>query len=365
MVLIKDITDDVSKTVYANLINKVDVPDYVKSAQVETEESVKHLEPRAFADNINCKLPVNTKASCWTSALYLYGHPENIASSRRKDAEANLIKHAKIWGIVNEVEATKQAFEVVEVPAEYALTFNFRGTDISRCPCHTTELAKKSCSWLYDHRNRFPIAEQAKAAHTLIDKAGGYSDVPTDAKDYLGALSESNTFATAPNIHIAGAIKERLVSVKRSQWGDLGNALLKVANDLTENPYHLMKGASTVQAALEAFDTQFDLQKKWGSSITHPVDACYSITRSKAAAAVADTVKLMNGNHFNLSTAALSDIEIGLKQAGDDFLAYAKPDGLNLDINKVKEILPTIPAPDANRFQQAFPTDNSTLKDII
>ena len=41
MVLIKDITDDVSKTVYANLINKVDVPDYVKSAQVETEESVK------------------------------------------------------------------------------------------------------------------------------------------------------------------------------------------------------------------------------------------------------------------------------------------------------------------------------------
>ena len=365
MVLIKDITDDVSKTVYANLINKVNVPNYVKSAQVETTESVKHLQPRAFADNINCKLPINTKASCWTSALYLYGHPDNIASSRRKNVENNLNKHASIWGILDEVETVKQAFAIVDVPAEYALSFNFRGTDINRCPCHTPELAKKSCLWLYDHRNKFPIAEQTKAAHTLIAKAGGYSSIPNGAQDYFGALSEADTFATAPNIHIASAIKERLVSVKKSNWGNLGNALLEVANNLTDNPYHLVKGASTIQAALEAFDTQFDLQKKWGSTITHPVDACYSITRAKAAAAIAGTVKLMNGNYFDLNTVALSDVEIGLKQAGDDFLAYAKPDGLNLDIDKVKEILPTIPAPDANRFQQAFPTTNSSLKDIV
>jgi hypothetical protein len=356
MVLTTDITDDISKTMYANLIDKVDVPDYVKSAEVETEKSVKHLDPRAFADTIQCKLPLNTKASCWTSALYLYGHPDNNASSRPSRIETNLFKHAEIWGIEEDINLIKQAFAPVDTPVEYALSFDHRGTRIDRCPCHTPELAKKSCDWLQDHRNHFPINAQIKAAHILINKAGGYDSVPDASRDYLGALSEADTFATAPNITIAGAIKERLVSVKKSQWGDLGNELLKVANDLTENPYSLVKGAKTIQDALEAFDVQFNLQQKWGESLTHPVDACFTVTRQKAAKATAGLVKLMNGNYFDLNKAALSDLETGLKQAGDDFLAYAKPDGLNLDIDKVKEILPTIPAPDANRFQRAFPT---------
>ena len=354
MVSIKDITDDVSKTMYANLISKVDVPDYVKSATVETKDSIKHLAPRAFADPIECKLPVNTKASCWMSALYLYGNPGNNASLRLPQAKENMTKYAEIWDIQEDVEAIKQAFIPVHIDTEYALSMNYRGKQVDRCPCHTSELAKKSCSWLYEHRNHFPIETQIKAAKVLVDKIE-FTGVPADAQDYLGSLTEANSFATSPNVTMANAINERLVSVKRSRWGDLGNELYKVAKVLMEDPYKLSKNANTIQDALETFDTQFNLQQKWGTSITHPVDACYSVTRAKAAAAVEGTVKLMNGNYFDISTVAVSDLETGLKMAGDDFLNYAKPDGINLDISKVKEILPTIPAPDANRFQQAFP----------
>ena len=72
----------------------------------------------------------------------------------------------------------------------------------------------------------------------------------------------------------------------------------------------------------------------------------------------------MNGQYFDLSKASQTDLEEGLKRAGDDFLSYAKPDGLNLDMGKVKEILPTIPAPDANRFQAAFPQINSIVEEL-
>ena len=364
MVSIKDITDDISKTMYANLITHVEVPDYVKSANVETKENTKHLNPRAFADTIECKLPVNTKASCWVSALYLYGNPENKANSAFLRTTKNLIKHAELWGIQEEVESIKQAFAPAKTETEYALSMNYRGTQVDRCPCHTSELAKKSCLWLHEHRNHFPINVQVKAAKVLNDKIG-FTGVPADAQDYLSSLTESDSFATSPNIVMANAINERLVSVKRSRWGDLGEELYKVAQVLIEDPYKLSENANTIQDALETFDTQFGLQQKWGEGITHPVDACYSVTRAKAAAAVEGTVKLMNGNYFDISTVAVSALETGLKMAGDDFLNYAKPDGINLDIAKVKEILPTIPAPDANRFQQAFPTKQASVADYL
>ena len=351
MVFIKDITDDISKTVYANLISKVSVPKYVKSAQVETKGD---LPPRAFADSILCKLPLNTKASCWTSALYLYGNSTNKANSRYPIIEDTLVKHAEVWGITEDIGAIKKAFTPIQINAEYALSMDFRGKQVDRCPCHTSELAKKSCSWLYDHRNHFPIKTQIKAATTLIEKVGGLENTPDTTRDYLGSLAEAGTFATAPNIVVANAITERLVSVKSAQWGELGYELYKVAKTLAEAPYELTKEPRTIQNALEAFDTQFNLQQKWGTSFTHPVDACYSITRAKAAAAVDGSIKLMNGNYFDINSVALSDIETGLKMAGDDFLNYAKPDGINLDMSKVKEVLPTIPAPYANRFQSAF-----------
>ena len=364
MSFINDITGDVSKTLYANLIEKVDVPDYVKSAAVETEDSVSSLKSRAFADPFNHQFPLNTKASCWTSALYFYGQTPDYANSRAHDIDTNLTKHASIWGIEEDVEAIKKAFEPAEIPAEYALSFDYRGDTVDRCPCHTEDLAKKSCVWLVEHKNNFPIHEQIKAACTLMEKAGGYENVPAEARDYIASLAEAEKYSTSLNVTVASAINERLASVKRSKWGELGEELLKIATDLSKDPYSLNKNATTMQAAIEAFDVQCGLQSRWGGGMTHPVDACYSITRSKSAAAVEGSVKLMNGQYFDLSKASQTDLEEGLKRAGDDFLSYAKPDGLNLDMGKVKEILPTIPAPDANRFQAAFPQTNSIVEEL-
>jgi hypothetical protein len=357
-----DITNDVSKTVYANLITKVAVPDYVKSAEVESRDSVSHLSPRAFADQFNQHFPLNTKASCWTSALYFYGQTPDYANSRAKDIHTNLTKHAEVWGISDDVDAVREAFAPVDIPAKYALSFEYRGDQVDRCPCHTPNLAKQSCVWLSDHKNNFPISEQIKAACTLIEKAGGYENVPVEVQDYIGSLAEAEKYATSLNVTIASAINERLASVKRSDWGNLGEELLKIATDLSEDPYSLNKDAHTMQSAIEAFDIQSGLQQRWGKGITHPVDACYSITRSKAASAVEGSVKLMNGNYFNVDEFSQIDLEEGLKRAGDDFLSYAKSDGINLDMSKVKEILPTMPAPDANRFEAAFPETTTVVE---
>ena len=363
MSFMRDITDDISKVDYAHFIQKVDVPEYVKTASVDTKESIKDLKSDCFADTFNYRFPINTKASCWTSALYLYGNTPSKRSARWDRVEKSIIKFAKMWGIENELEAIKEAFKPEEpVAPKYALEMDFLDTKVQKCPCHTVEYSKLSCDWLYDHRNKFPAHTQIKAANHLLEVLGDYAEIPEKSREYVIKLCEAENGATNTAYKVAQSIKDRLSAVPEDQWGEEGASLLKTASDLAELPEgSLTPHAMDTAKAIETFDIKSGIDKRWGGGFTHPVDLMFSITRNKAAAAIEGTVKLMNGNYINLANIPLSSLEDGLKKAGDDFLDYAKPDGLNLDMSKVKEVIPTIPAPDATRMQSAFPSNSSDV----
>jgi hypothetical protein len=59
-------------------------------------------------------------------------------------------------------------------------------------------------------------------------------------------------------------------------------------------------------------------------------------------------------SEYDLNKISDFQLEKGLKIAGDDFLAYCQTDGLNVDRNKAAEILPTLPKPEAHRFEAAI-----------
>ena len=363
MSFMRDITDDISKVDYAHFIQKVDVPEYVKSASVDTKSSVKDLKSNCFADTFNYQFPINTKASCWTSALYLYGNAPSKHSARWDRVENSVIKFAKIWGIEKDLAVIKEAFKPEEpIAPQYALEMDFLGQKIQKCPCHTVEYAKMSCDWLYEHRHSFPAEVQIKTANGLFEVLEDYREMPEQSREYLIKLCEAENGATNTAYKVAQEIKNRLAAIPQDQWGVEGDNLLKIASALAEMPEgHLTSDPISVAQAIETFDIKSGLDKRWGGGFIPPVELMFNITRSKAATAVEDTVKLMNGNYINLANIPLSSLEDGLKKAGDDFLNYAKPDGLNLDIDKVKEVIPTIPAPDATRMQSAFPANSSNI----
>ena len=362
MSFMRDITDDISKVDYAYLIQQVSVPEYVKSASVETIDSVKDLQAKAFADPFRKKFPVNTKASCWTSALYLYGNEPSKTSAKWVEVEGRISKHAHLWGIVEDVEAIKAAFAEEVVDPKYALEMEFLGETVQKCPCHTPEYAKLSCNWLQEHKNNFPLETQIKAAQVLKDVLEDYTEIPSASREYLIKLCEADNGATDVAYSVASEILNHLTSVKKANWGEEGANLLQVANKLANlEEGSLAPNPRSIAQAIEEFDTKAGLDARWGGGVTHPVDAVFNISRSKAASLTQNTIKLMNGNYVNIDDIPSSALEDGLKKAGDDFLNYAKPDGINLDMGKVIEVMPTIPAPDATRMQSAFP-DSSEPK---
>ena len=345
-----DMTDDVSRRYYNAFIRRVDMPEYVKSAQVLDREAADGLPAAAFADQSNRKFALDSKANCWCSALYFYGN-QCTSAAGSPQTEDRLVKAAKVWGVLDDVKAIKRAFEVKEIPVSYALSFDYRGQRIERCPCHTKEAAAASAGWLHQNRFKFPIGAQQAAAASLLKAASGAS-MDARAKMYLDRLANPQVWFNM-NTKVAAAITDRLSVIPMAKWTELEDELLKVAQDLNNEPSGICRNGDLIASALEALDVRHKLASKWGTSIQHPVDVCFRVSFSKAASQTETVVYLTTGTPVDLRNITDHQLEKGLKVAGDDFLSYCQPDGINVDRSKAAEILPTLPKPEAHRFESA------------
>jgi len=360
-----DITDDVSKKYYNAFVKQVSMPEYVKVASVATKEDLNDVPSDAFADGFNRKFAVNSKANCWCSALYFYGNQCNT-SGTSKQAEVKLLNAARIWGIADDVTSLKQAFELQTIPASYAISFSYKGAKVERCPDHTKEAATASAEWLYKNRTKFPLDIQKQAAARLAAKADFLSLTPS-ASTYLDKLVNPETYANI-NCKVAMAITDRLNSISTVRWSNLEDELLKIANDLNGRPFEVCHNGELISSALEALDVKHGLNTKWGSALQHPVEACLRVNMTKAAAAADAVIHLTTGMPVDLTKISDHQLEKGLKIAGDDFLSYCQTDGLNVDRSKAAEILPTLPKPEARRFEEAIKTSGyvpETADDLL
>lgn len=346
-----DITNDVSKKYYNAFMRRVEMPEYVKSANVLTAEEAADMNSDSFADPISRNFPLNTKANCWCSAVYFYGNQCN-KDRTSKQAEVNIQRAAEIWGITEEVAKIKTAFEIQTIPVTYAMSFSHNGATVNRCPDHTKEAATTSAQWLYDNRFNFPIEAQKAAAIRLAAKADTFKLQPA-AATYVDKLANPEVYGNL-NCKVASAITDRLNAVNPKKWGEVENELLKVANAMASNPLEVCQTGEVIATALEAIDVKHGFNQKWGSSYQHPIDCCFRVNMLKVAADTNSIVHLTTGTPVDLNKISNSQLEKGLKIAGDDFLSYCQTDGLNVDRSKAAEILPTLPKPEAQRFEHAI-----------
>jgi hypothetical protein len=348
-----DITDDVSKKYYNAFIQQVAMPEYVKSANIPTKDDAAVKNSECFADSVNKKFALDSKSDCWCSALYFYGNQCNTLAIG-KQAEVKLLNAARVWGISEDIKSLKSAFEQQTIPASYAITFDHKGVKIERCPDHTKEAATASAEWLYENRFKFPVKVQKKAAAKLQAKANVFK-LGVKTASYIDKLANSDTYSNL-NCKIAIAITDRLSGISTIKWSELEDELLKVANDLNTRPFELCQNGDIIVNCLEALDVKHGLNSKWGSAVHHPIDVCFRVNLTKAASAADGVVHLTTGTPVDLTKISDHQLEKGLKIAGDDFFHYCQTDGLNIDRSKAAEIIPTMPKPEAMRFELAIKT---------
>lgn len=127
MSCLQDFVTDNNPTAVFHADREIGIPDYVKSAEVITSESLEEYSAAGFADKVNRRFPVFSKAATWLSAAYFLGNKLDdaavLGSIKAAAASFDMEDDMKqLEGLFSPLE--KQASE----PAvKYALTTDFGG----------------------------------------------------------------------------------------------------------------------------------------------------------------------------------------------------------------------------------------------
>lgn len=327
-----------------------EVPAYVKEAELSTTTDPS-LPSSAFADHKR-ELPIHTKHSTWLSSLAYFGEKGN-EEWRTKEAGARLIKAAQFHGIYDDVHAIIKEFEKeaeTSVPCSFAIVVERNGEICERrAPLVRGEL-DKAASTLYDNRDRYPYQIRKQAAARILAYASKYGEsIKPELNEYLEKAAGYGMTSRKYLAHTLAARAEACKDVEHK------SRLRKLARSVDTNDTQItIDSLEKVACAVDTIDRIERLYKRYTTSgLPTPEEMCFSVTQNQMMAKAAEYIPLTNGHH--IEKAALEVTHPGRFSAlGDDFVsAISGSDGC-IDMAKLAEVVPTLPADDADLFMRCM-----------
>jgi len=323
------------------------LPAYVKTASAEEllgDDTV------AFADQAAHEFPIHTKAATALSALYFRRNIDAMPANRVERVAMKLAAAIRFWEIEHDVAPSLDAWHAEHTPVDQPIVpgdcLYISDAGVPRCPMRNDGEVKAAAEWLNQHRNKIEIADATEMATKIMTKAAELSvDLDPQARDGLERMA-GHGIASPACLQRAIASRIPFCNVATQvKLAEIADATPKELRD----PEELLKIAST----LEAIDRSTGLINRWGKEIAHPVDALFPVT-VKAANDFADsTVRLITGSIYDLDATSTLPAGCIADALGDDIAMDLAMPGRKLDRAKLAEMLPTLPRPDAVRFERA------------
>ena len=319
------------------------LPAFVKEAAVVTTDDVKDLPQTAFADPMR-KLPVHSKIATWCSYLsYHSGAVEDPTLS----AAVKLEKAAEFWGIGAECRTVAQNLQKQAAPRlatddDFALVTQHNGDKVRRLPIAGPGNVEKSAEDLVTKRALYPLPWRKAAAQRIIKKASELSVQLVGAHQ----LQQMAGVGMAKAAEIIPHLKLRSRMVKDAEIRGRLDALVEEVQKLDSvEPGTLTKMAE----AIDLSDRASGLYQYYGRGLETPEEICHRHTLKEAREKRAGLIGLTNGQ--GVSKEALAKLSADTFTAlGDDFVAAIRGSDGKVDTVKAAEIVPTLPAGDANLF---------------
>ena len=324
------------------------------------------LPPSAYGDPGTSSLPCNTRDATYLSQLFFHGslaNGETWQGGMPKEAVASrLDKASEFWGIATDIDALKGAIKAATAvapltDADYALNEPYAGATVRRFPIISAPAVKLSCARFFQNRASYPYPWRQKAAQRLLEKAAEFKvtqEVPEAQLDYL---MKTCGFVPSGDHDVAIQLMYR-AQVCGSPTGR--KALEKLAHAVNDgNDTHTRADLCTL---VDTVDRQLKLFRKYASGLKMPEEFCFVTGVQKEASA---HVQLNTGSVYDLADLSRVGIEpygaISTKLAQ----ALAADDTGAVDLEKVAEILPTLPRDQAVVLDKAFEAVGVKPQDAI
>jgi hypothetical protein len=325
-----------------NMFAGVDLPDYVKTAEVE--DSYSTLPKTAFADPERGIYPINTPARVYVSNAHFVNKQAGIkklyGEGYTSQLENNIKQAAEIFGISEDLEDYNNRLNVKtasDYEERYMVSWETENSSINLYPVKTANDLTEAAQNFTKNISKFPFEVRVKSAETFVKSAEelGVDELPDLLCKYAGLYY--------PDLSIDGVAHEiwrRSTKLANEEHKEL---YAKIAADLPNmtSLEEVMKVAETLYS-IENMEGLYD-NVKVAQILGDPVDRIFTEQITKIASDLSYVE--VHGDKYNLEDLTKISKDKYEEAFGDSGIDPADPE-------KIAEILPTMPRSDVKLFEE-------------
>lgn len=355
-----DFNGDVAYTQLQRLHTVYDLPDFVKEAAVEDLQ----LPPKRgqYADAITKQFPCHTKAATVLSLGYFLENSDSLTEKQRTRIGSELAKFANFWGIrpimeamtQRKAELSKEAQTVELTDSNFALVKQAEdGTVTREYPLRNSKEVRAAAEWFTGNlpalREEYPFRDRLLMATRILDKAADYGVAIDDLQETLEKCAGLGM--TAPS-DIARHLSQRQTYLRTTRVvPEVIEGLGKLAALVRNKPQNFldMHTLQDLAETVDFVDRTCGLLNKYSELLPAPEDITFGVTQSKMAEIRDIAFETSVGSVYTTPQLA----KISLAQVRDllgDEVANQVRHGIDVDREKLADVVATLPRPDAETF---------------
>lgn len=347
-----DPVSDKNKSGLIKVAEAFELPDFVKSANLDTTLHPTHIAKTAYADYPqSLRYPCHTAAATWLSTAYFQLKKASFNPKEQKRITENLQKAAAYFGVKPACDKVLSHEIVVEKLADgdYAYVYQTDKGDVERhFPITTDEEIKVAADWLEANKDNFIFEDRCTVAEKILQKAAAIGvNLGNERADKL----EKQAGYGIPDLtQVQYALNNRALLAKNSKHRA---SIEKLAADVNENPELFLQRETALKlaSAIDEIDYAIGLKGKYTSLLPSPEDIVFTVSLTKAASDLNEMCELQTGNVYEKDQLAKLARQDLVEIFGDDFAKEACV-GLVVDPEKLAAIAHTLPKPDAELLEK-------------
>lgn len=353
---VMDQTRDISGAAQHRLTQIFTPPEYVKKADHQTlYGEAAAMASHLYAHPAQRLYPCHTKAACWLSSVFVADNKEQHTATEYQAICQQLEKLAAYWGISEAVtgifEKAAQLADVnlLKVPdSDFALVWqDEKGNKQRQYPLRNALEVKEASTWFVKYRDEFTFSDKHTIAKKILEKAAALGAVTADSE----LLSRCAGYGYCP---AEGVRREWLkrAQLTKHNFPDYSAAATNMANTLQNATFEVRDQGLHVKMAevLSQFDQTCRLSPLYGTELERPEDVIFQVTEKVAGDFVTNHVLCSNGAIYEKIALERLNIDQVRDWFGEDFADSVG--GVMLNTEKLAELLPTLPRPDAALFER-------------
>ena len=334
--------DILNDNLYATLMEirgTCGIPKYVESATPLSKEAAAALPDTLFADRVNRRYPIDSKANTWLSAAYFAktASGDNYSSGTMRDLVGSTIRYAAgKYGICDDVD---KAMAALSAPVEKKASDDgcYGWPSEKRYPMFDEHGVKLACDYFSENCFNYPPKLRRDIASRILAKCAEYRlDAPETVRQEAGEGFSLRQDAAEEVLDRVKAVSRLDAKVACALGGALKAMLLAPFERYTSQ-------VEKLASALDMVDAKFGFDDEYGTRFLSPMAIFHGRNVKEAQDVVQDTVEL-GPNHFSVKKLASLPAEVFTDALGDEFGKAVKTAGA-VDASKLGPALKRLPGP--------------------